>query len=69
MAIADDGGDPMNVIRDAIENESLDVSVETVFWGEWDRILRSPFSEPGESPGMAEIRAVLETWRGSSSDG
>ncbi len=69
MAVAEDGGDPMNVIRDAVDNESLDVQVETVFWGQWDRILRRPFSEPGESPGMAEIRAVLETWRDFSPGG
>ncbi len=61
MELVLDGGEPMNVFRDASANDSIELPMERVKFG--DRTyLEYSAAEAGESAAIGEINEVLATW-------
>ena len=61
MNLAEDGGDPMNVIRDPHKNERLRIPMEQVKFGMKRASAYIP-AEAGRSADADKINAVIETW-------
>ena len=56
-----DGGEPMNVFRDPVANQCVELPMERVKFGDRTYLEYSP-AEAGDSAAIDDINAVLKTW-------
>ena len=63
--VVEDGGDPLGLIRDPLQNEAVDVMTERDIYRE-GKVKSAAWipMESGRSPAHDDIEAVLATWAG-----